>query len=79
MKKYVLNFNEIDKSDLAYVGGKGANLGEATKASFPVPQGFCVTTEAYRQFIQTSPEMEEYFRRLDQVRYDDLKQIQELG
>ncbi len=50
-RKYILYFDEIDKKDLALVGGKGANLGEMTKAGFPVPFGFCVTTESYKEFI----------------------------
>jgi pyruvate,water dikinase len=50
-KKYTLYFDEIDKKDLPLVGGKGANLGEMTKAGFPVPFGFCVTTESYKEFI----------------------------
>ena len=79
MDKYVLNFNEIDKSDLLYVGGKGANLGEMTKAGFPVPQGFCVTTKAYRNFLKTRVEMDELFNLLDQVSYDDLEKIRLLG
>lgn len=49
---YTLFFNEIDKKDLPLVGGKGANLGEMTQAGFPVPCGFCVTTEAYKEFIK---------------------------
>ncbi len=50
-KDYILSFHEIDQKDLALVGGKGANLGEMTKAGFPVPGGFCVTTESYKEFI----------------------------
>nr|WP_315066756.1 PEP/pyruvate-binding domain-containing protein [uncultured Clostridium sp.] len=50
-RKYILYFDEIDKKDLALVGGKGANLGEMTKAGFSVPFGFCVTTESYKEFI----------------------------
>ena len=37
---------------LDMVGGKGANLGEMTRAGFPVPGGFCVTTTAYNKFIE---------------------------
>jgi len=33
------------------VGGKGINLCKLTVAKFPVPPGFVVTTEAYRQFV----------------------------
>src|SRR3990167_3477849 len=45
-------FNEVDKDDVGLVGGKGANLGEMTKAKFPVPPGFIVTAKAYFQFIK---------------------------
>jgi len=34
------------------VGGKGANLGEMTRAGLPVPPGFCITTEVYRDFAR---------------------------
>ncbi|MDE8668677.1 PEP/pyruvate-binding domain-containing protein [Pseudarthrobacter sp. H3Y2-7] len=34
---------------LAVVGGKAANLGELLAAGLPVPDGFCLTTAAYRQ------------------------------
>jgi len=51
-KRYTLFFDETDKSDFPLVGGKGANLGEMTKAGFTVPYGFCVTTESYKEFIE---------------------------
>ncbi|MHB8072731.1 phosphoenolpyruvate synthase [Desulfosporosinus fructosivorans] len=79
MQKYVLYLKEIDKQHLAYVGGKGANLGEMTKAGFPVPQGFCVTTEAYRTFIDTSTQMSEFYDLLDQINADELEPIRSLG
>lgn len=49
---FILPFTEIRATDLPLVGGKGANLGEMTKAGFPVPGGFVVTTHAYREFLQ---------------------------
>ncbi|ONF62737.1 PEP/pyruvate-binding domain-containing protein [Amycolatopsis keratiniphila] len=33
------------------VGGKAANLAEMISAGFPVPEGFCITTAAYRQIL----------------------------
>src|SRR5215468_9259204 len=48
MGPYTLSFGEVDGTRLPEVGGKGANLGELTRAGFPVPPGFCVTTAAYR-------------------------------
>jgi rifampicin phosphotransferase len=50
-KVYILFFDEIDQNDLPLVGGKGASLADMTKAGFPVPYGFCVTTESYKEFI----------------------------
>ncbi len=50
--KFVAWFNEVDKEDVALVGGKGANLGEITQAGFPVPNGFIVTSNAYYKFIK---------------------------
>src|SRR5215216_1325007 len=42
------------RSDLALAGGKGANLGELTKAGFDVPSGFVITTAAYDLLIQNN-------------------------
>lgn len=50
-KKFVVWFSEVDKEDIGVVGGKGANLGEMTKAGFPVPNGFIVTAQAYFHFL----------------------------
>ena len=47
----VADFKDIDKDDLSLVGGKGANLGEMTKAGFPVPPGFAVTVPSYELFL----------------------------
>jgi pyruvate, water dikinase len=40
-------FDEIGVGDVGFVGGKGANLGELTRAGFPVPAGFVVTAQAF--------------------------------
>jgi rifampicin phosphotransferase len=38
----------VRASDLEIVGGKAANLGELIASNFPVPDGFVLTTDAYR-------------------------------
>lgn len=43
----VVSLNEIGAQDLALVGTKAANLGEAMRAGAIVPRGFCVTTRAW--------------------------------
>jgi rifampicin phosphotransferase len=45
---YVIPFAKLDRASLAVAGGKAANLGELTRAGFPVPPGFVVSTAAYR-------------------------------
>ncbi len=45
-------FKDIDKHDVALVGGKGANLGEMTQAGFPVPYGFAITVASYDIFLR---------------------------
>ena len=48
----VLPFSKIDKDDVAIVGGKSANLGEMTRAGFPIPPGFSLTSHAYQTVIE---------------------------
>lgn len=51
-RKYIRWFNEISKTDIPLVGGKGANLGELTIKGVKVPPGFCVTADAYSYFVE---------------------------
>lgn len=79
MGPYTLSFDEVDGTRLPEVGGKGANLGELTRAGFPVPPGFCATTAAYREFVQTSGELEALLDSLDRVTHEDLDTIRTMG
>ena len=49
---YTKRFDEIGRDDLSLAGGKGANLGELSRAGLPVPPGFVVTTGAYDDFVE---------------------------
>src|SRR5215471_9773342 len=79
MGPYTLSFGEVDGTRLPEVGGKGANLGELTRAGFPVPAGFCVTTAAYREFVRTSGELDALLDSLDRVTHEDLVTIGTIG
>src|SRR4051794_27032612 len=79
MEAYTLSFDEVDGTRLTDVGGKGANLGEMTRAGFPVPPGFCVTTAAYRDFVRTSAELDALLDELAEVSHEDLGRIGALG
>jgi len=52
MTRSVVWFSEVGRDDLGLVGGKGANLGELTRAGIPVPPGFVVTADTYFHFIR---------------------------
>ena len=45
---FIKLFDELGSSDIDQAGGKGANLGELTRAGLSVPAGFVVVTGAYR-------------------------------
>jgi len=47
----VVWFKDVGRDDLGLVGGKGANLGELTRANIPVPPGFVVTADTYFHFL----------------------------
>jgi len=49
--KYVLPLNAKDAA-LEVVGGKGRSLAKMAAAAMPVPGGFCVTTSAYKQYVE---------------------------
>ena len=53
MSSLVLGFQEMEKTQLLLVGGKGLNLGELSKIQgIQVPEGFCVTTVGYQKAIE---------------------------
>ncbi len=62
---------------LALVGGKGANLAKLAQAGFPVPGGFLVTTDAYRDFVQANGLAGEIYNTLALTKVDDLASLEQ--
>jgi len=80
MNPYVLSFREIDKHKLMVVGGKGANLGELSRIEGTrVPEGFCITTEAYKKIINEAPELGSLLEQLSLLKAEDRKKISEIS
>jgi pyruvate,water dikinase len=75
---FVLPFAALDRGSLAIVGGKGANLGELTRAGLPVPPGFCVTTAAYTLVAATAG-LEPTLSALAETPADDADRLAELA
>jgi phosphoenolpyruvate synthase/pyruvate phosphate dikinase len=53
MPTYVLSLSD-PRATLEIVGGKGMSLGKLAFAGFSVPDGFHITTDAYRRFVSAN-------------------------
>ena len=80
MGSYVLGFQEIDQTQVAIVGGKGAHLGEISRIEgIRVPAGFCVTTDAYRRAVAEAPSIDDRLDQLSHLNPDDREAIRTLS
>ena len=70
MPESVLSFEQIDRTLLELAGGKGANLGELSRVDgIRVPDGFCVTTDAYQEVVARNGEFIALLDELSQARH----------
>jgi pyruvate,water dikinase len=80
MSFYVLGFQDIDKTKLMVVGGKGANLGELSRIEgIRVPDGFCITTEAFKRIIGETSSIHKLLDQLSLLKVEDRDKIGELS
>ena len=77
---YVLDLAEIDETQVAVAGGKGAHLGELSRIDgLRVPPGFCVTTGAYRRIMTEAPSIDDQLDALSRLNADDREGIRALS
>ncbi|MFB0840569.1 phosphoenolpyruvate synthase [Paenibacillus oleatilyticus] len=80
MSSLVLDFQEMEKTQLLLVGGKGLNLGELSKIEgIQVPEGFCVTTVGYQKAIEQNEAYHALLDRLTTLKVEDRDQIGEIS
>ncbi|WP_088227492.1 phosphoenolpyruvate synthase [Desulfosporosinus sp. FKB] len=80
MNSFVLGFQDIDKTKLRVVGGKGANLGELSKIeAIRVPDGFCISTEAFKRIIGETSSISKLLEQLSLLKVEDRDKIAELS
>jgi pyruvate,water dikinase len=77
--KAIVWFNEVTKKDVATAGGKGANLGEMTRAKIPVPPGFIVTADAYFDFLEKTGLNDKISRLLKPLNPDNSNQLHQIA
>ena len=73
---FTKNFKQLSKKDVAIAGGKGASLGEMTKAKIPGPPGFVVLATAFEQFIKETDIDVEIESELDKVNHKDINSVE---
>ena len=76
----MLDFEEMDQTHVAVVGGKGAHLAELSRIEgIRVPSGFCVTTAAFQRIMAQAPSIDDRLDRLSRLEPDDREAIRALG
>lgn len=77
---YVAFFQEIGSLDFMDTGGKGANLGELSGIKgIKVPEGFCVTTKAYKKAIENNQELNSLLDELAGFKAEDRRNISDIS
>ncbi|MFF3429629.1 rifamycin-inactivating phosphotransferase [Streptomyces sp. NPDC002602] len=80
IEQYVCDLQEIDETQVAVVGGKGAHLGGLSRIEgIRVPGGFCVTTNAFRRILAQAPSIDDRLDELSRVNPDDREAVRTLS
>jgi pyruvate,water dikinase len=70
------SFESLSGADVAWAGGKGANLGELTRAGQPVPPGFVIGAPAYAALRDSHRLRESLGELLDGLDVEDTRALQ---
>ena len=80
---YIRWFKELGLDDVAQVGGKNASLGEMyqqlTGEGVRVPNGFAITSQAYRYVLEHNKAWARLHEALDGLDANDIKDLQARG
>ncbi|MFF6982044.1 rifamycin-inactivating phosphotransferase [Streptomyces sp. NPDC008343] len=80
IEQYVVDLHEVDETQVAVVGGKGAHLGGLSRIEgIRVPGGFCVTTDAFRRIMAEAPSIDALLEQLSRLNPDDREAIRTLS
>ncbi|MBS4172859.1 phosphoenolpyruvate synthase [Bacillus sp. FJAT-49736] len=80
MSSLVLSFQEIEKTQLHLVGGKGLNLGELSRIQgLQIPEGFCITTVGYQKAFEKNEKFQALLNQLTILKVEERDQIGEIS
>ena len=75
----ILWFNEINMNSLPKVGGKAASLGEMFNIKLPIPNGFCITADAYSYFLEETNIKTKIAKLLKDIDVEDTSELEEIA
>lgn len=80
MEQYVWGLQDVDETQFAVVGGKGAHLGGLSRIEgVRVPGGFCVTADAFRRIMAEAPAIGDRLDELSRMDPDDRERVRTLS
>jgi pyruvate,water dikinase len=80
LSRYMLSLEDIDQTQVAVGGGKGALLGELSRIEgIRVPAGFCVTACAFERILAEAPSLDDRLDRLSRLEPEDWEGIRVLS
>lgn len=68
-------FKDLSKNDVKIAGGKGASLGEMTRAGISVPPGFVILANVFDEFLRQTDINVETEAALNKVNYKDVNSV----
>ncbi|MFB9546441.1 rifamycin-inactivating phosphotransferase [Micromonospora sagamiensis] len=80
IEQYVVGLHEVDETQVAVAGGKGAHLGALSRIDgIRVPAGFCVTTDAFRRIMAEAPSVDDRLDQISRLDPDDRKAVRAIS
>ena len=73
---FIKSFKDLGSKDVLEAGGKGASLGEMTRAGIPVPKGFVILSQAFENFIELTSLNVEITAVLDKVNHKEMHTVE---
>jgi pyruvate,water dikinase len=71
----LIRFADLGIHDRPLAGGKGASLGEMTRAGLPIPEGFVVSTQAFTDWLDVLDARHGIRQRICSLQHDALEAV----
>ncbi len=76
---FIKTFSELGKNNVDQAGGKGASLGEMTRAGILVPPGYVIISTAFTHFLDEIGIHDQVKKILKEVKYNDIGSVEKIS